>query len=35
VLGVGLGAWLYAGSDQDYLDWFDAALAHLEAGLPL
>jgi AcrR family transcriptional regulator len=35
VMGVGLGAWLYAGSDQDYLDWFDAALAHLEAGLPL
>ena len=35
VLGVGLGAWLYAGSDQAYLDWFDAALAHLEAGLPL
>jgi AcrR family transcriptional regulator len=35
VMGVGLGAWLYAGSDQAYLDWFDAALAHLEAGLPL
>jgi len=35
VLGVGLGAWLYAGSDEDYMDWFDAALAHLEAGLPL
>jgi len=35
VIGVGLGAWLYAGSDQDYLDRVDAALAHLEAGLPL
>ena len=35
VLGVGLGAWLYAGSDEDYMDWFDAALAHLEGGLPL
>ncbi|HTS14484.1 MAG TPA: TetR family transcriptional regulator [Candidatus Sulfotelmatobacter sp.] len=35
VLGVGLGAWLHAGTDQAYMDWFDAALAHLEAGLPL
>jgi len=35
VMGVGLGAWLTAGSDQDYLASFDAALAHLEAGLPL
>jgi AcrR family transcriptional regulator len=35
VLGVGLGAWIYAGSTDDYMDWFDAALAHLEAGLPL
>ncbi len=37
ILGVVIGAWLFSPSDlpEDFVSQMDAALAHLEAGLPL